>query len=171
MLSGMVRIQSILLSVAMLATVTQAAEFSGVVVSVADGDTITVLRLIETEPGAKKTIPVKIRLAGIDTPESKQAYGQKAKAALSSKVFGQTVRVVYSEQDRYGRTIGDVYAGGAWINLAMVSEGWAWHYKAYSKDKRLADAETQARKAKRGLWAGQDPVAPWEYRAARRRKN
>ena len=166
MLSGMVRVHTILLSVAMLATVTQAAEFSGVVVSVADGDTITVLHV----DGGKQS-QVKIRLAGIDTPEKKQAYGQKAKAALSSQIFGETVRVVYSEQDRYGRTIGDVYAGKHWINLQMVSEGWAWHYKAYSKDKRLADAETQARKAKRGLWAGQDPVAPWKYRAARRRKN
>ena len=74
----------------------EGAEFTGKVIAVADGDTITVLHV----SGNAKT-PVKIRLAGIDTPEKKQDYGQKAKAAISAKVFGKTVRVVYTEKDRY----------------------------------------------------------------------
>ncbi len=69
-------------------------------------------------------------------------------------------------KDRYGRTLGDIYLGERWINLEMVSEGYAWHYKAYSKDKKLAAAEVVARKGKKGLWADSDPVPPWEYRKA-----
>jgi micrococcal nuclease len=56
----------------------------------------------------------------------------------------------------------DVYHAGRWINLEMVKEGWAWHYKAYSDNKQLA--EVAARKIRRGLWADPSPVPPWEYR-------
>ena len=141
--------------------------FIGKVIRVADGDTITVLR----NDGDSKT-SVKVRLAGIDTPERSQDYGSKAKSALSSKVFGKIVTIRYSEKDRYGRTIGDVYLGEAWINLQMVTEGWAWHYKAYSKDKRLADAEVAARSANKGLWADPNkPVPPWEYRRGGKKRS
>ena len=138
--------------------------FVGKVVKVTDGDTITVL---QSDGDTKAS--VKVRLSGIDTPEKAQAYGTKAKAALSSKVFGKTVTIRYSEKDRYGRTIGDVYLGGAWLNLQMVSEGWAWHYKQYSKDKQLADAETKARASRKGLWADPNqPTPPWEFRRGKR---
>ena len=141
-----------------------AESFSGKVVSVADGDTITVLRV----QGDTKT-PVKIRLAGIDTPEKSQDYGNKAKQALSSKVYGKTVTVTFETKDRYGRTIGDIHLNGVWINLQMVSEGWAWHYKQYSKDKQLAAAEIASRNTRKGLWADQNkPVPPWEYRRGQR---
>jgi endonuclease YncB( thermonuclease family) len=131
--------------------------FEGKVVSIADGDTLTVL----VTPSNQQ---VKVRLSGIDTPERKQAFGTQAKQALSAKVFGKLVRVQDNGQDRYGRTLGDIYLGERWVNLEMVAEGYAWHYKAYSKDKRLADAEVGARKAKRGLWTDRDPVPPWEFR-------
>jgi endonuclease YncB( thermonuclease family) len=141
-----------------------AESFVGKVIKATDGDTITVLR----NDGANK-ISVKVRLAGIDTPERSQDYGSKAKSALSSKVFGKTVTIRYSEKDRYGRTIGDVYLGDAWINLQMVSEGFAWHYKHYSKDKQLAAAETNARASRKGLWADpKSPVPPWEFRRGKR---
>ena len=157
--------KSLVLILCLIAGLSLAESFSGKVISVADGDTITVLR---SQDGTKT--PVKIRLAGIDTPEKSQDYGNKAKQALSDKVFGKTVTITYSEKDRYGRTIGDVYLGNNWINLQMVSAGWAWHYKQYSKDKQLAAAETAARKMHYGLWADPNiPVPPWEYRAARRR--
>lgn len=129
---------------------------TGKVVSIADGDTLTVLTADKQQ--------VKVRLSGIDTPENNQAYGTKAKQALSSKVFGKTVRVQDNGQDRYKRTLGDIFLGDRWINLELVEEGYAWHYKAYSKDKRLAQAEVQARQAKRGLWADSNPVPPWEFR-------
>lgn len=141
---------------------TLAGIITGKVTRVIDGDTITVLDADKTEH--------KIRLAGIDCPETSQAYGAKAKQALSVQIFGEAVRVTYKERDRYGRIIGDVYWGKHWVNLELVASGWAWHYKHYSKDKRLADAETAARKMHYGLWVDPDPVAPWDYRRAKRTK-
>jgi micrococcal nuclease len=129
---------------------------AGKVISIADGDTLTVLTANKQQ--------IKVRLSGIDTPERKQAFGTKAKQALSSKVHGRTVRVKDNGKDRYKRTLGDVFLGERWINLELVKEGYAWHYKAYSKDKRLAQAEVEARSAKRGLWVDGKPVPPWEFR-------
>ena len=164
MLVLMVRRVTRLLLFCLLSGWASADSFSGKVIAVADGDTITVLR---SQDGTKT--PTKIRLAGIDTPEKAQAYGTKAKQALSSQIHGKIVKIVYTEKDRYGRTIGDVYWGTRWINYEMVAAGWAWHYKQYSKDKRLADAEVAARKGHKGLWADPNkPVPPWGYRRALR---
>lgn len=139
-----------------LATPLPAAELTGRVVGVTDGDTITVL-------DAEK-VQHKIRLEGIDAPESKQAFGSKAKQALSDRIFDKTVRIEWKEKDRYGRILGRVYAGKDHVNLDMVRDGFAWHFKRYSKDQNLSDAETEAREAGRGLWADKDPVPPWEFR-------
>jgi len=109
-------------ALALFACITLAGEFTGKVVGISDGDTITVLR---NDVGG--VARMKVRLAGIDAPESKQAHGSKAKLALSRKIHGKTVRVVHSKRDRYGRILGDVYLSGEWINLAMVSSGYAWH--------------------------------------------
>src|SRR3954468_21743822 len=102
----------------MLATPAGAEEFAGRVVGVSDGDTVKVLR----EP--KET--VKVRLAEIDTPESGQPYGSRAKQALSDLVDGKPVRVVVQDTDRYGRTVGRVYAGAQDVNAEMIRQGAAW---------------------------------------------
>ncbi|MFA5659703.1 MAG: thermonuclease family protein, partial [Oscillospiraceae bacterium] len=70
----------------------------------ADGDTITVL--------TAENIQIKVRLYGIDCPEKKQDFGQKAKEFTASLVFDKQVDVKESEKDRYGRTIGRVYRDG-----------------------------------------------------------
>jgi endonuclease YncB( thermonuclease family) len=75
-------------------------QLSGKVVGITDGDTLTVL--VDRKP-------VKVRLAEIDTPERGQPWASKAKQALSTKVYGQVVRVEVSDTDRYGRTVGHVY--------------------------------------------------------------
>src|SRR4051812_23773570 len=87
---------------ALLALPAQAAplaDFSGKVVGIADGDTITVLR---------DRTQVRIRLHGVDSPESGQAFGTKAKAFTSDLVFGKVVTVHPLETDRYGRTVAEV---------------------------------------------------------------
>ncbi|MBM4149072.1 MAG: micrococcal nuclease [Lentisphaerae bacterium] len=145
---------------ALLAGCVWAQSIEGRVVGVHDGDTLTVLDADKVQH--------KVRLAGIDAPEKKQAFGEKAKLALSGKVFGKPVNVAVVDTDRYGRTVGDVYCGTNWINREMVVEGWAWHYKAFSKSKELAAAEEEASAAKRGLWADRDPIAPWQFRASER---
>ena len=121
----------------------EALAFLGKVIAVADGDTVTVL----TQDNQK----VKIRLAGIDTPERSQAFGQKAKQAISSKIFGKTIEIKEETIDRYGRTVANLYLGSRWINLEMVEDGFAWHYKKYSKDRKLASAEVEAKQLRKGL--------------------
>src|SRR5262249_46081468 len=79
-------------------------------------------------------------------------------------------RVEWSKRDRYKRIIGRVYFGDRDISLEMVKDGFAWHYKRYSKEAALADAEKDARKAGKGLWADKDPVAPWDWRRGRKGK-
>lgn len=140
-----------------------AEELRGKVVKITDGDTLTVL---DTEK-----VQHKIRLEGIDAPESKQAFGTRSKQALGEKVADKEVLVVWEEKDRYGRMLGDVYLEGRPINREMVEEGMAWHFKRYSQSKELADVETDARKAKRGLWSEKNPIPPWEFRKQARDKD
>ena len=106
-----------------------AATISGRVVGVHDGDTLTLLTAEKRQ--------VKIRLAEIDTPESAQPYGSRAKQALSDLVFGQDVLVDVQDIDRYGRTVGRVSVHGTDVNAAMVAAGAAWVYRQYAKDPDL----------------------------------
>lgn len=130
-------------------------ELSGKVIGVTDGDTIKVLVNKET---------VTVRLEGIDAPESRQSYGAKSKDALAEMVAGKTVTVKKTGTDKYGRTLGFVIVGNVDVNAKLVEDGWAWHFKKYNDEVRLAKLEDSARKAKRGLWADEKPLAPWEYR-------
>lgn len=134
----------------------------GKVVGVADGDTITVLNSSNTQ--------FKIRLAGIDAPESSQDFGQKSKQNLSGLVFNRAVVVKYDKLDKYGRVLGKVILEGKDINYVQVLFGFAWHYKEYQDEqpeedrKTYADAEIKARSSKSGLWSMPNPTPPWDYR-------
>lgn len=108
-----------------------AAILIGRVVSVADGDTITVLDDSNTQH--------KIRLAGIDAPERKQPFGQRSKELLSDLVFGKTVQIEIDKTDRFGRQVGKVLIAGRDANLAIVAAGLAWHYKKYQKEQSASD--------------------------------
>ena len=146
--------------VPMLAVAAVAAEpatLTGKVVSVHDGDTLRVLDAAGTQH--------KVRLQGIDAPETKQAFGTKARNRLADLTLGKAVTVRVHGRDRYGRTLGTVEAAGQDANRQMVADGMAWHYVEYSKDAGLAQAEREARAAHRGLWADKAPVSPWEWRA------
>jgi endonuclease YncB( thermonuclease family) len=134
------------------------AQLSGKVVSVADGDTFTLLT------AEKKQI--RIRLHGIDCPEKKQDYGEKAKQFLADLVFQKVVTVIEMDTDRYGRTIGMVTINEANVNKALLKAGLAWHYKQYDKNPAWAKLEQEARQAKRGLWSQPNYIAPWDFRHA-----
>jgi len=137
-------------------SVEAAFPFTGKVVAVLDGDTIDVLHNGKAE---------RIRLNGVDCPEKKQAFGQKAKQFTSSLVFGETVVVVPSEKDRYKRTVGDVFlSNGVNLSYELVKAGLAWWYRKYSDDVVLAVLELEAQLERRGLWADPHPVPPWEWR-------
>lgn len=145
-----------------LTALARADVIRGRVVGIADGDTITVLDASNTQH--------RVRLQGIDAPESRQAFGSKSKQHLSDLTFDKPVAVEYEKKDQYGRTLGKVLAGGRDVNLEQVRAGMAWHYKHYQKDQSPEDrrlyaaAEMEAREARRGLWADPDPTPPWEFR-------
>jgi len=135
-----------------------AAEYSGKVIAISDGDTLTLLTAEKQQ--------VKVRLGEIDTPESGQPYGARAKQALSDLVFGKVVRVVVQDTDRYGRTVGRVFVGATDVNAELVKQGAAWVYRQYAKDQSLFALEEQAKLAKRGLWAlpEVERCQPWDWR-------
>lgn len=139
---------------------------TGRVVAVKDGDTLVVLDASKSQHT--------IRLMGIDAPEKRMPFGQRAKQALSDLVYDRTVTVDWNKTDRYGRTIGKVLVGGSDANLQMIRLGMAWHYKQYAREQDVqdrglyAEAETQARSARTGLWVDANPVPPWEFRHRKR---
>ena len=134
---------------------------TGKVVSVADGDTITLL-----VDGTQH----RIRLHGIDCPEGGQPFGTKAKQFTSSLAFGQTVTARVVDVDRYGRLVCRVaLPDGKDLSAELVRAGLAWWYRHYAPDdEELAKLEAESREAKRGLWADPNPVPPWEWRKRKR---
>ncbi|WP_232428956.1 thermonuclease family protein [Aromatoleum toluclasticum] len=148
------------------ATSALADTYTGRVVGVTDGDTLTVLD--------HDYIQHKVRLSGIDAPEKSQPFGQVSRQHLASLVFGKTVTVDAYKEDRYGRTIGKVLLDGMDANLAQVRAGLAWHYKQYEREQEAEDrrtyasTESEARDERRGLWKDPHAMAPWEFRRARR---
>ena len=131
-------------------------ELYGTVVKIVDGDTFD---LLTTENNT-----VRIRMNGIDCPERKQDFYQVAKDALATYIFKNKVQLITFGKDRYGRVLATVFSNGQNINLAMVRDGYAWHFKKYSSDSSLAKAENEAMEAKKGLWKMANPIAPWDYR-------
>ena len=131
------------------------ADFSGKVVAVADGDTITVMRDL---------VPVKLRLLEIDAPEKKQAFGARSKQSLSDLCFNKTATLIEKGRDRYGRTLARVSCEGVDANAEQVRRGMAWVYDRYVTDRALYAVQTEARDAGRGLWADPDAVPPWQWR-------
>ena len=148
----------ILAAVPLLAAAPRSMILRGTIVGVHDGDSCTLL---------VGTTQHKIRLEGIDTPELGQPFGTRAKQGLSRYVFSRQVTVHVSGKDSYGRSLGTILVDGKNINLQLVTDGLAWHYKQYSNDRKLAQAESSARRAKRGLWADADAMAPWQWRRMR----
>ena len=144
-----------------VSSVSHAEIITGLVVSIADGDTITILENKKQH---------KIRLYGIDTPEKRQDFGQKAKQFTSNMVYKKHVKVVSKATDIYGRTVGMVYIGNKCLNEELVRHGYAWVYQKYCKDalcQKWLDYERIARTNNKGLWNG-NQVAPWDYRKGKR---
>src|SRR5579875_1061128 len=134
----------------------EAEEFSGQVIGVTDGDTITVLHA---------GYPERIRLAGIDCPEKRQAFGYRAKQLTSYLAFGKEVLVQAQGRDKYGPTIGEIVLPDCKsLNRELVRTGLAWWYRKYSSDQDLARLEYEARSAHAGLWAEPDAIPPWVFR-------
>lgn len=150
-----------------------AADLVGIVVSVSDGDTVTVLDSQHQQH--------KIRLAGIDAPEKLQPFGQKSKTSLSALAFNREVEVIGDKRDRYGRTVAKIMVADPNCNSPgcpkihdaghmQLMRGLAWWYRKYAKEQTPKDredyevAEFQAKSQRLGLWSDKNPVPPWEWR-------
>ncbi len=145
---------------------------TGRVVGVSDGDTITILDATKVQH--------KIRVAGIDAPEKKQAFGQVSKENLSRLVFGKEVDIEWAKYDRYRRIVGKVKVASPNCTgpcsrtfdagLSQVSSGLAWWYRKYAKEQAAEDlpkyekAELGAQARHLGVWADKSPVPPWDWR-------
>src|SRR5687768_17739251 len=101
-MDGKLLIQAVAMTSLLVVAPATAADFNGEVIRVLDGDTIEVLH-------EKK--PERIRLYGIDCPEKGQPFGQKAKQATSSLLFGKDVRIESHGRDKHRRTLGTVFDG------------------------------------------------------------
>ena len=117
--------------------------FTGKVVNVADGDTITVLR--------DRTL-VKVRLLEIDAPEKAQAFGNKSKESLSEMCFDKAAELADKGKDRYGRTLARVTCDGVDANAEQFRRGMAWVYDRYVTDKTLDAVQEEAKADRQGLW-------------------
>ena len=148
----------------------------GKVIKVTDGDTITIRSNGEE---------IRVRLSGIDAPESDQPFGRESTKKLSSLVKRKEVKVETNKTDRYGRVLGKVWVQpsdcsncGKTLdaNHAQILAGMAWWYRQYANEQspedrgRYESAEEEARKGGWGLWAETNPVAPWDWRRGTRTK-
>jgi endonuclease YncB( thermonuclease family) len=152
----------ILIFILFLSNFANAKTMEGLVVGVADGDTITVL------DQQKNTY--KIRLQGIDAPEKKQAFGEKSKQSLHDLVHSKQVRIEYDKEDKYGRIVGKVTVEDVDVCLQQLVLGMAWHYKKYQNEQSVSDralyseTELKSQSLKLGLWSDDTPMPPWEFR-------
>lgn len=128
------------------------------VVAVVDGDTLDAV-LVDGDR-------VRVRLSGIDAPEGRQPYGAEATEAARALVEGLDVVLLPAGRKSWGRMVAEVLLpSGESLNLALVRLGAAWWWPQYAPDREdLQAAEAEARNARRGLWAADNPQRPNQYR-------
>jgi len=132
-------------------------QYKAKVVGIKDGDTIVVLDSLNNQ--------TTLRLAEVDCPEKKQAFGSRAKQFTSDEVYLKTITYTVYDTDRYGRTIAQVYYDkGKYLSAEIIKAGMGWHYKKYSKSIQLAKQEEEAKANKLGLWIDPNPVYPSDFR-------
>jgi len=144
------------LALCLIIQTAKAELLTGQVVSISDGDTLTIL----TESKQK----IVVRLNAIDAPEKGQAFSNASKKSLSLICYKQSARVETFGLDKYGRTIGDVTCNEVNANTHQVDNGMAWVYRKYSNDQTLIALEAQAKNMGLGLWDDPNPIPPWDFK-------
>lgn len=109
-----------------------------------------------------------MRLAEIDAPERRQAFGSRSRQDLASLCFRKAAEVRPTATDGYGRLVARVHCAGSDANAEQVRAGMAWAFTRYLTDPGIAALGAAAREQRAGLWADARPVPPWEWRARRR---
>jgi endonuclease YncB( thermonuclease family) len=144
----------------LLAYGTAQADFTGRVVRVHNGDTLTVLA---------NGRHVRVRLDSIDAPELPQPFGKEARQSLADLCAGKEASVRETGKNRSGLSLAWVTCGNVEANSEQVRRGMAWVFAHYVPvGSSLYELETYARLRGIGLWSAADPQAPWEWRAERR---
>jgi micrococcal nuclease len=128
----------------------KAEVWAGWVSWVMDGDTVLVVR-----PGQKE--PVKLRLDGVDAPETCQPGGTAARDAMITLALRKPVQVQSLGRDSYGRDIGRLSVDGTDLGAEMVRTGMAWAYRFRTGRGPYAVLQRQAQNEKRGVFAGREP--------------
>lgn len=154
-----------------------AATLLCLVVGISDGDTLTAR--CPTQEAAHPYQQIKVRVQGIDAPERKQPFGNRAREALSEITFMKEAELRCNKIDRYKRHICSVWVvpvsapkGPRTLDagLALVSIGMAWWYRDYAREQTPQErgqyefAEQEARSRQVGLWGDAEPIAPWAWR-------
>lgn len=135
----------------------------GRIIKVSDGDTVTLLD--------NNNKQIKIRLYGIDCPEKGQDYYQVAKNYVSTAIYNKEVKVEIINTDRYKRSVGIIWpTENRNLNIELLNQGLAWHYKQFDKSKQYAEAENIARNQKLNIWKHKNSQAPWEFRKNKKNK-
>ncbi len=134
-----------------------ADEYKAKVVSVSDGDSLTVLH---------DNVREKVILFGVDCPELSQDFGPQAKQYTDQACYGKVVTINQRGTDRRGRVIAVVYlASGSNLNEELVQQGLAWWSDKYApNDKTLKAFQDKAKSQKLGLWVAPNPTPPWIFR-------
>jgi endonuclease YncB( thermonuclease family) len=161
-LKGFVYLASLLF--ALLSSLAVYTLAPGRVIRVADGDTLTLF--------SRERDMEKIRLYGVDAPESGQPWGAEAGSFVSALVMLQEVEIEVRDRDRYNRLVAELrLPDGRSLNEELLRNGHAWVYRDYCPDLRCLAwlaLEGEARLNRRGLWADENPVAPWVWRSRRK---
>jgi endonuclease YncB( thermonuclease family) len=156
-LNGLHVMRAVLLAILVLLSTYARADFTGRVVRISDGDTLTVM--VEKRQ-------VRVRLDSIDAPERRQAFGKRSQNSLAQLCASRQAHVAERGKDRYGRIIGVVTCAAIDANAEQVRRGMAWVFVRYAApNSPLYALERAARSERVGLWADQRPIPPWEWRA------
>ena len=134
--------------------------YTGTVSRVMDGDTVW----LRTSSDAR---PMKVRIQGIDAPESCQSGGRASGAALRNHILNRRVTLAVPKSrshDDYGRVLGRLQYSGDDIGAWMVSNGHAWSYAYRNNPGPYAQEQARAVAARRGLFAQPGAEPPWTFR-------
>jgi len=151
---------ALVIAATLLGSSLASAEFTARVVTVHEGDRLTIYH-----DGRSETV----YLQDIDCPELKQPYGKQAKHATAAYIGGREVIVRTLHRDRHGRTTADiVLPDGRDVARELVKEGLAWWQRSKSGDQSLGQLEELAKAERKGLWSDPSPVPPWKWKAAKK---
>lgn len=121
---------------------------------------------------------VRVRLYGIDAPESAQRFGRQSREHLTRLLEGKNLRLKTMYLDNYKRSVAIVYLvdGDSLdersVNQRQVQAGMAWVYDYFCTGdicRTWKVEEAMARKEKLGLWKDDDPTPPWQWRRSHKR--